>query len=78
MNMAYNYQSYIDSANKTYADTIKGYQDTLAQTQALQQEHMGKYNTLQSDVLAGIEGTDASQRQAIRDEYARQAQCSKD
>lgn len=67
--MAYDYTSYINAANKSYEDTIKGYQDTLTGLQSKQDELMGKYNTLQGDVLEGLEGSDRSQRDAIRERY---------
>lgn len=71
--MPYDYQSMITSANDQYQQTISGYQTALSGMQSQQQAISQGYNTLQASVLGKIEGTDAAQRQAIRDEYAMQS-----
>ncbi len=71
--MSYDYSSMIKAANTTYADTIKGYQSTLADVQSKQAEINQGYGALQSDVLGGIAGQNT---QALADARTRYAQAN--
>ncbi len=64
---AYNAALQFNSAN--YGQILQGYNATRAAQQQGQQAITQGYNTLQGNVLGGIQGMDAAQRQAIKDQY---------
>jgi hypothetical protein len=67
--MANNYQQVINTATAQYNATLVGYQNTLRQQQAAQQGVMAGYNSLQANVLKGLENNSASAKQEIIDQY---------
>ncbi len=70
------YQGAYDAAlnfNKAnYNQILSGYQQTAASQQQAQQGIQAGYNNLTTSVLGKIQGIDASQRQALQDQYAQQ------
>lgn len=66
------YQSALQMNSTNYNNILSGFQQTAAQNQAAQQGVQAGYGQLSNDVLGGIQNMDASQRQAINDQYAQQ------
>jgi hypothetical protein len=67
------YNNALSLNKQNYSNILGGYQTALQSQQAVQQGIQQGYATLSSNVLGTIQGIDASQRQAIRDQYAMQA-----
>lgn len=66
---AYNAALNFNKAN--YNQILSGYQGTASALQAGQGPIQQGYNNLTANVLGGIQGIDASQRQAINNQYAK-------
>ncbi len=71
--MANNYQQIINNATTQYNATLAGYQNTLRQQESAQQGVMAGYNSLQANVLKGLEGGSAAEKQSIIDQYTAQS-----
>jgi hypothetical protein len=71
--MAIDYSSVINNMTNAYNKTVQGYQTTLAQQQQAQQGVMQGYNSLQANVLGGLEGSSKAASQAVADQYAQQS-----
>ena len=65
-----NYQSFLQTAQQGYRDTLSGYATALSGMQAQQASINEGYNQLQRNVLGGLEGSSAAESQAIADRYA--------
>lgn len=64
-----NYQTYLQNADKLYKETLQGYQTALSGLQSQQADINAGYNTLQANVLAGLEGSSKSASQEVADRY---------
>ena len=65
-----NYQSFLQTAQQGYRDTLSGYATALSGMQAQQASINEGYNQLQRNVLGRLEGSSAAESQAIADRYA--------
>lgn len=75
--MAINYEGLLNQAQGMYGNILSGYNSALASQQAQQQQIMGGYNQLQSNVLGGLAGQGQARSQEIADQYtARQGQAT--
>lgn len=61
-----------DVSKQQYQNVMGGYQSLLDNHAQQSQAIAGNYGQLSADVLGGIKGIDASQRQAIQDAYVQQ------
>lgn len=64
------YQNALSLNQQNYGNILAGYQGTLAAQQGPQQQIQQGYSDLSGQVMGDISGIDASQRQAIADQYA--------